>query len=115
MKKILIDKNKKKIYTIINMNYKVSIIGLGFVGSSMYKSFEIKNIQPNIKLFGNKNSYKGSWDDEFVKSIDGYPMEFMSPLFSNVKENKLIQGPFPRIISLVSVMSGVSDDNERST
>jgi UDPglucose 6-dehydrogenase len=34
------------------MNYKVSIIGLGFVGSSMYKSFEIKNIQPNIKLFG---------------------------------------------------------------
>jgi UDPglucose 6-dehydrogenase len=34
------------------MNYKVSIIGLGFVGSSMYKSFESKNIQPNIKLFG---------------------------------------------------------------
>lgn len=34
------------------MNYTVSIIGLGFVGSSMYKSFEIKNIQPNIKLFG---------------------------------------------------------------
>ena len=34
------------------MNYKVSIIGLGFVGSSMFKSFEIKNLKPNENLFG---------------------------------------------------------------
>ena len=34
------------------MNYTVSIIGLGFVGSSMFKSFEIKNFKPNDNLFG---------------------------------------------------------------
>jgi UDPglucose 6-dehydrogenase len=34
------------------MNNKISVIGLGFVGSSMYKSFEMKNLKPNINLFG---------------------------------------------------------------
>lgn len=32
--------------------------------------------------------YKGSWDTKFMKSVKGYPVEFLFVLFSNVKENK---------------------------
>lgn len=35
-----------------------------------------------------KVPYKGSWDDEFAKSVEGYPIEFLYVLFSNVKENR---------------------------
>ena len=31
---------------------KISIIGLGFVGNSIYKSFLLKGLQENIDLFG---------------------------------------------------------------
>ena len=31
---------------------KIGIIGLGFVGGSMYKSFEYKGLIPNDNLFG---------------------------------------------------------------
>ena len=34
------------------MDYKISIIGLGFVGSAMYASFEKKGLKPNKNLFG---------------------------------------------------------------
>ena len=33
-------------------NIKVAIIGLGFVGGSMYKSFSLKGLKKNIDLFG---------------------------------------------------------------
>ena len=34
------------------MNYKISIIGLGFVGNSMFKSFILKGMKDNTNLFG---------------------------------------------------------------
>ena len=34
--------------------------------------------------------YEGSWDDKFIKSIKGYPIEFLSVMFSNVKENTIV-------------------------
>lgn len=49
------------------------------------------DIAPNIKLFGDKNNYKGSWDTELAKSIKGYPIHFMGGMFSNVKENDRVK------------------------
>lgn len=37
-----------------------------------------------------KVPYKGSWDHEFIKTIKGYPIEFLSAMFSNVKENHFV-------------------------
>jgi hypothetical protein len=34
--------------------------------------------------------YKGSWDHKFIKSIKGYPIEFLSAMFGNVKENHIV-------------------------
>jgi hypothetical protein len=48
------------------------------------------DIESNVKLFGSNKSYEGSWDDEFAKSVDGYPIQFMAPMFSNVKANNMI-------------------------
>jgi len=33
-------------------NLKIAVIGLGFVGGSMYKSFSLKGLKKNIELFG---------------------------------------------------------------
>lgn len=41
----------------------------------------------NVKTFGNRSSYEGSWDNEHRKSIDGYPYEYIYTLFSNPKVN----------------------------
>ena len=45
---------------------KIGIIGLGFVGSSMFRSFELKGMQKNENLFGYdkfKNGGIGKFDD----------------------------------------------------
>jgi hypothetical protein len=39
------------------------------------------------KILGTQKSYKGSWDDEFAKSVKDYPSEYLYTLFTNVKEN----------------------------
>lgn len=49
------------------------------------------DITPNIKLFGSKKVYRGSWDTEFVKTVKGYPIHFMGGIFSNVKENDRVK------------------------
>jgi hypothetical protein len=38
--------------------------------------------------------YKGSWDHKLIKTIKGYPIEFLSAMFGNVKENHFI----PRVV-----------------
>ena len=51
---------------------KVSIIGLGFVGSAMYKSFELKGLKSSVNLFGYdkfKDGGIGNLDD-CVNDID---------------------------------------------
>ena len=42
-----------------------------------------KNVK---KYFGEK--YKSGWDDDFIKSIKGYPVEFLYTLFTNTNVNK---------------------------
>jgi hypothetical protein len=49
------------------------------------------DIAPNIKLFGNKKAYVGSWDKEFAKTVKGYPIHFIGGIFSNVKENNRVK------------------------
>lgn len=46
------------------------------------------DIEPNSKIFGNKENYAGSWDDGFAKNIKGYPSDFLYTLFTNVSDNK---------------------------
>lgn len=46
------------------------------------------DVAPNSGLFGSKNNYRGSWDAALQKSVKGYPIEFLTVLFSNVAENK---------------------------
>lgn len=45
------------------------------------------DISSNIKLFGNKKEYKGSWDDLVADTLDGYPIPFMAVMFANVDVN----------------------------
>lgn len=45
------------------------------------------DIDPMQKILGPQESYKGSWDDEFAKSVKDYPSEYLYTLFTNVKEN----------------------------
>lgn len=45
------------------------------------------DVAPNASLFGSKSSYRGSWDDAFAKTVDGYPPHFLGGLFSNVEAN----------------------------
>lgn len=50
------------------------------------------DVAPFENLFGSKKVYRGSWDEEFVfGETEGYPVEFLAPLFSNVKENKTVE------------------------
>lgn len=42
----------------MNYNYKICIIGLGFVGNAMYNSFINKGLEENVNLFG-YDKYKG--------------------------------------------------------
>jgi hypothetical protein len=50
-----------------------------------------KDIANFRSLLGPNDEYKGSWDEDFVyQEVDGYPIEFLSGLFSNVKENKFV-------------------------
>lgn len=37
--------------------------------------------------FNRKSMYKGSWDDKFMKSISGYPMEYLFAMFANWRES----------------------------
>lgn len=46
-----------------------------------------KDIGPNKTLFGDRSAYRGSWDDAFAKTVDGYPYYFLAGLFSNVDVN----------------------------
>lgn len=48
------------------------------------------DVAPNIKLFGSKKAYEGSWDNEFAKTVNGYPIHFMGVMFANVKANKTV-------------------------
>lgn len=45
-----------------------------------------KDVGPLAGLLG-KKSYKGSWDDVVESSVEGYPTEFLSGLFSNTEAN----------------------------
>lgn len=46
------------------------------------------DIESNAPLFGKKESYKGSWDDHFSKSIKDYPSDFLYTIFTNIEQNK---------------------------
>lgn len=48
------------------------------------------DIKPNVKLFGNKKDYEGSWDEEFAKTVKGYPIQFMGGMFANVEANDMV-------------------------
>lgn len=37
--------------------------------------------------FNRRSIYRGSWDDKLMKSISGYPMEYLFTMFANWKEN----------------------------
>ena len=42
----------------------------------------------NVKVFGNRKSYQGSWDfDGFNKEVEGYPYQFIYTLFANTAVN----------------------------
>lgn len=45
------------------------------------------DIKPLQSILGTQDSYKGSWDDEFAKSVKDYPAEYLYTLFTNIKEN----------------------------
>ena len=62
----------------------------------------------------NKNDYKGSFDDEFEKSIKGEPPEFYYVMFSNVKVNNTIQKlTNPRFSVFDSVLHGYTENNKK--
>lgn len=42
---------------------------------------------PTTTGFNNKSKYEGSWDDDFIKTIKGYPPEYLITLFSNTNVN----------------------------
>lgn len=46
-----------------------------------------KDVVPNKTLFGDKSSYRGSWDDALTGSVTSYPHYFLSALFGNVDVN----------------------------
>lgn len=52
-----------------------------------------KDVKTTTGLLGD-SSYKGSWDDQVAENTKGYPVEFLSGLFSNVEANK-----YPQIFS----------------
>ena len=37
--------------------------------------------------FSDKSKYRGSWDDAFVKTVKGYPPEYLYTIFANTKVN----------------------------
>lgn len=37
--------------------------------------------------FTNKSTYEGSWDDEFIKTVKGYPPQFLYTIFANTNVN----------------------------
>ncbi len=43
------------------------------------------DIEQNKSLFP---KYQGSWDEQVAKNVEGYPVEYMAPMFSNVEVNK---------------------------
>ena len=45
------------------------------------------DIASNVKMFGSKKDYKGSWDDLVADTLDGYPIPFMAVMFANVDVN----------------------------
>ena len=45
------------------------------------------SVNNNTKLFGDKKTYQGSWDDVFRENIEGYPHQFIYTLFSNPEVN----------------------------
>lgn len=54
------------------MEYKISIIGLGFIGSAMYKSFELKSEKINLNIIGYdkyKNGGIGTLKECLVSNI----------------------------------------------
>jgi len=40
------------------------------------------------QYFGGNSIYKSSWDDDIIKTIKGYPIEYMYTLFTNTNVNK---------------------------
>lgn len=54
--------------------------------------------------FNRRSIYKGSWDDKMMKSISGYPMEYLFAMFSNWKEsgtNNVIVDPVMTIFQSI--------------
>lgn len=67
------------------------------------------DIKSFTAMFGSKKSYKGSWDDELAKEIEGYPMPFMSPFFSNVDVNK----QYEKIVSDKSIFDSLLSSQDK--
>jgi len=40
------------------------------------------------QYFGGNSIYKSSWDDDMIKTIKGYPIEYFYTLFTNTNVNK---------------------------
>ena len=60
-------------------------------------------------------SYKGSWDDELAKNLQGYPKEFLFVIFTNIAVNKqadIIEGDgsiFNRLLKTQSKFGYLTD------
>lgn len=69
------------------------------------------DIEPNKDKFGTKKNYKGSWDDEFVNTLEPSPDYFM--LFANVTVNKIIDKVTdPEKTIFDSILSGYKEDKK---
>lgn len=73
----LSEKIKKKVLALAN-DY-----GIWYEGNG-------GDVEPNVKLFGDKKEYEGSWDVEFSKTVKGYPIHFIGGIFANVKANNMV-------------------------
>lgn len=70
------------------------------------------DIEPNKKLFGGKDNYEGSWDDEFTESLEPTPYYFM--LFPNVTVNKIIDKVTkPEMTIFDSILNGYEEDGKQ--
>lgn len=103
-------------------NLKISIIGLGFVGSAMFDSFKLKGLIPNINLFGYdkyKNGGIGNFSDcanvdiaflALPTKFDGKSGQYDKSIIIDVC-NQLVKHNFSGIIVLKSTVEPETTNN----
>lgn len=70
------------------------------------------DIEKNKKLFGGKDNYEGSWDDDYEKTVDGTSPDYFM-LFANVTVNKIIDKVTkPDMTIFDSILAGYDEDGK---